>query len=165
MKSISTFVIALLVFSFLFLSLPEKGISSVLHGCCIMDNQCVGCESGDCATTESFCTEAGSSVLDGVCINDVGGATCDFTTDWDNEVGCCVLDTNSCLEDTEWRNCISDSEPILEGEIWLPGASCRQVPQCVVRNVPTLSEWGLIAMAGILGIIGFMVIRRRKVST
>ena len=30
--------------------------------------------------------------------------------------------------------------------------------------IPTLSEWGLIAMAGILGIVGFMVIRRRKVS-
>ncbi|TFG75610.1 MAG: IPTL-CTERM sorting domain-containing protein [Thermodesulfobacteriales bacterium] len=26
------------------------------------------------------------------------------------------------------------------------------------------SEWGLIAMAGILGIVGFMVIRRRKVT-
>lgn len=31
-------------------------------------------------------------------------------------------------------------------------------------NVPTLSEWGLLALAGILGIVGFMVIRRRKVS-
>ena len=31
-------------------------------------------------------------------------------------------------------------------------------------NVPTLSKWGLIAMAGILGIVGFMVIRRRKVA-
>jgi hypothetical protein len=29
-------------------------------------------------------------------------------------------------------------------------------------NIPTLSEWGLIAMAGILGIIGFMVVRRRQ---
>jgi len=29
-------------------------------------------------------------------------------------------------------------------------------------NVPTLSEWGLIAMAGILGIVGFLVMRRRK---
>ena len=28
--------------------------------------------------------------------------------------------------------------------------------------IPTLSEWGLIAMATILGIVGFMVIRRRK---
>jgi IPTL-CTERM motif len=33
-----------------------------------------------------------------------------------------------------------------------------------VAMVPTLSEWGLIAMAGILGIVGFMVIRRRKVA-
>ena len=30
--------------------------------------------------------------------------------------------------------------------------------------VPTLSEWGLIAMAGLLGIVGFMVIRRRKAT-
>ncbi len=28
--------------------------------------------------------------------------------------------------------------------------------------IPTLSEWGLIAMAGILGIVGFMVVRRRQ---
>jgi len=33
-----------------------------------------------------------------------------------------------------------------------------------VPTVPTLSQWGLIAMAGILGIVGFMVIRRRKVT-
>lgn len=31
-------------------------------------------------------------------------------------------------------------------------------------NVPTLSEWGLIAMAGALGLVGFMVIRRRKAA-
>jgi YVTN family beta-propeller protein len=31
-------------------------------------------------------------------------------------------------------------------------------------NVPTLSEWGLIVMASILGIVGFMVMRRRKVT-
>ena len=37
----------------------------------------------------------------------------------------------------------------------------------VLAGIPTLSEWGLIALAGILGIvgiIGFMVIRRRKVT-
>jgi len=44
-------------------------------------------------------------------------------------------------------------------------APCSEVPECAVAtNVPTLSEWGLIAMAGILGIVGFMVIRRRKAS-
>jgi len=31
-------------------------------------------------------------------------------------------------------------------------------------SIPTLSQWGLIAMAGILGIVGFMVMRRRKVT-
>ncbi|MEX1000181.1 MAG: IPTL-CTERM sorting domain-containing protein [Thermodesulfobacteriota bacterium] len=30
--------------------------------------------------------------------------------------------------------------------------------------IPTLSEWGLIAMAGVLGIVGYLVIRRRKVT-
>jgi len=29
------------------------------------------------------------------------------------------------------------------------------------KNVPTLSEWGLIAMAGILGMAGFIVMRRK----
>lgn len=42
-----------------------------------------------------------------------------------------------------------------EGEIF----SC----DAISAQVPTLSEWGLIAMAGILGIVGFMVMRRRKV--
>jgi len=34
----------------------------------------------------------------------------------------------------------------------------------ITKGIPTLSEWGLIAMAGILGIVGFLVIRRRKVA-
>jgi len=38
---------------------------------------------------------------------------------------------------------------------------CREL---VLIPIPTLSEWGLIAMAGILGIVGFMVIRRSKVA-
>jgi len=50
--------------------------------------------------------------------------------------------------------------------------SIGQLPDCAdgieffvkPTNVPTLSEWGLIAMAGILGIVGFMVMRRRKVT-
>ena len=33
-----------------------------------------------------------------------------------------------------------------------------------VSNIPTMSEWGLIITAGLLGISGFMVIRRRKAA-
>ena len=36
-------------------------------------------------------------------------------------------------------------------------------PPLPPRNVPTLNEWGLIAMAVIFGIVGYMVIRRREV--
>ena len=32
------------------------------------------------------------------------------------------------------------------------------------RPIPTLSEWGLIAMAGVLGVVGLLVMRRRKVT-
>ena len=32
------------------------------------------------------------------------------------------------------------------------------------RPIPTLSEWGLIAMAGILGIFGLLAVRKRKVT-
>jgi len=34
----------------------------------------------------------------------------------------------------------------------------------LVSQIPTLSEWGLITMAGISGIVGFMVMRRRKAT-
>lgn len=35
-------------------------------------------------------------------------------------------------------------------------------PPPVTAQVPTLSEWGLIAMAGVLGLIAFVVLRRKK---
>ena len=37
-------------------------------------------------------------------------------------------------------------------------------PQPIAQTIPTLSEWGLIAMAGVLGIIGLLAIRRKKVT-
>ena len=50
-----------------------------------------------------------------------------------------------------------------------PGGDPRLEGSCDVKrfdtpSVPTLSEWGLIAMAGVLGIVGFMVMRRRMVK-
>lgn len=51
---------------------------------------------------------------------------------------------------------------ILEGPSW---RACTIGIRMQTRNVPAVSEWGLIAMAGILGIAAFMVIRRRKAAT
>ncbi len=42
--------------------------------------------------------------------------------------------------------------------------SCTFTNTLIPRNVPTLSLWGLIAMAGILAIVGLMLIRRRRAS-
>lgn len=54
---------------------------------------------------------------------------------------------------------------------WERGQSTELIMDDVIINavdipssVPALSEWGLIAMAGVLGIIGFMVVRRRKAA-
>ncbi len=38
----------------------------------------------------------------------------------------------------------------------------RMVP--VVRNIPTMSEWGLIAFAAFVGIAGIWFLRRRRVT-
>ena len=45
--------------------------------------------------------------------------------------------------------------------------SCRQhlIDSCdlkLLRPIPTISEWGLIATAGVLGIIGLIAVRRRR---
>ena len=67
-----------------------------------------------------------------------------------------------------WDYCCSDDEENTEGEIldWyeVVNRAFDQCPEPEPRTVPTLSEWGLIAMAGILGIVGFIVMRRRKVT-
>ena len=91
---------------------------------------------------------------------------------------CCdVLRSNVCLggEEAAIQACKScEADPLLNCELVEDGicvpdgdssffGSCVSPPP-VTSPIPTLSEWGLIAMAGILGIVGFMVIRRKKVS-
>jgi len=41
---------------------------------------------------------------------------------------------------------------------------CDLQPVSIARPIPTLSEWGLIAMAGVLGIVGLIAVRRRTQS-
>ena len=93
------------------------------------------------------------------------------------ELGCCQFD--GIIEGSaniEARNGFYECTDMLDvegcagkkGEFFV-GAECNmQTGMCMgfqpVRNVPTLSEWGLIAMAGLLAIVGFMVMRRRKVT-
>lgn len=50
------------------------------------------------------------------------------------------------------------------GEIGFETVSALARCEAGFFNVPTLSEWGLIAMAGVLGLIGFIVLKRRKAA-
>ena len=163
MKTISTLVIALLVFGFFILALPEKGYSGVNPlGCCVDNNLCVGCEI-DCSTSKSFCTSKdGAFEEGGVCVNPGGGEICGGFLG--NPMGCCVTEQGNCIDDQTFNQC-----NIAEGEIWLSERSCFEVPECaapaVVSAVPTLTQWSLIAVAVVLGVISFIVIRRKKASS
>jgi len=162
MKSVSTFVIAFLIIGFFFLALPEKGYSQL--GCCVDNNLCVGCEI-DCSTSEPFCTSKGGAFEEGgVCVNPGGGEICGGFLE--NPTGCCVTEQGNCFDDETFNQCNIN---IAGGEIWLPGRSCFEVPECaapaVVSAVPTLTQWSLIAVAVVLGVISFIVIRRKKASS
>ncbi len=72
------------------------------------------------------------------------------------EVGCCQLE-GSCSD-------TSEGPIICRTEDFIEGALCNDdIGLCTQEsNIPTLSEWGLIAMAGVLGVIGLIVAARRR---
>jgi len=77
-------------------------------------------------------------------------------------IGCCQLEGGGgCADAEDGIRCTAGA--------FFPDQICNDATgQCIQpainTPIPTISEWGLIAMAGILGIVGFMVIRRRKVT-
>jgi len=72
-----------------------------------------------------------------------------------------LTDINCTAEDEENALILLDQRAV-RITCELPGSSfaCTFVNSTI--KIPTLSEWGLIVMASILGIVGFMVMRRRK---
>jgi len=65
-------------------------------------------------------------------------------------------------QDGLWTLSVSDNAG---GDQGFLNCWCLEITREVkVAMVPTLSEWGLIAMAGLLGIIGFIVIRRKQLT-
>ena len=74
--------------------------------------------------------------------SNLGNMICEINTDGVEPV---TLDLN----DQEYRNC---RERLIQG--------CS----LDVRNIPALSVWGMIAMAGVLGMIGLFAVRRRKAA-
>ena len=72
-------------------------------------------------------------------------------------VGCCVIEQGVCKITTE-EGCNNQ-----DGDYQGDDTDCAGNPMCMIpSNVPTLSQWGLIAMAGILGIVGLIMLRRKR---
>lgn len=78
--------------------------------------------------------------------------------------GCCVEAEGVCSITTS-ENC-----PIPPNEDYLGnGSTCTAEPRCFIPppppSIPTIAEWGLITMAGVFGIIGFIGLRRARKTT
>ena len=130
-------------------------------GCCI-------CGENDCLQT----TEFECSNMDCKYIGDNTSCS-DFDECNIEPQGCCVLPENPGLSlsnifDQILDNCVVETEALCnaqDGDYQGDGVSCAEVPQCLpapARNVPTLGQWGLIAVAGLLGIYSLMMIRRKR---
>ena len=76
-------------------------------------------------------------------------------------IACCQGD-GTCTDSSEGPfMCISDF--IVEDAFCNQGTGlCTSLAR--FNSIPTMSEWGLIAMAGILAAAGLIVIRRKKAS-
>ena len=162
------FIATFLITSFIFLTLAEKGYTGIG-----MIPPCP-CDTG---MTGEF---SGNEIINTVCPGGILGSDSGFTID-ENGVSVFLENPPSLMYSTsggggEGSVCILNSANNLG---WLIILNNEEFEQCNERliqgcdllpappppaQVPTLSEWGLIAMAAIMGIVGFMVIRRRKIT-
>jgi cysteine-rich repeat protein len=110
--------------------------------------------------------ECGNGVLDGAEVCDDGntlsgdGCSNDCSTIQPGYV--CPVPGEPCMQGACGDGIVTSPEECDDGND-SPGDGCSATCQLeVAHNVPALSLWGLLALAGVLGIIGLMVIRRRK---
>lgn len=171
MKAKYMFITVSLAFSFLFIAAPNS-LRAQQPGCCRSTaispgGVCIACEGQSCVTTSTLCdAEDGFFTPADICETTNDGAVC--VAGPPIGLGCCVVPPQQqpeCIDGVGIESCILGEN----GAVWVAGESCSNVSLCqepiISRNVPTLTEWGLIALAGTLGIIGLiMVIRRNKVT-
>ena len=81
------------------------------------------------------------------------------------DTDCCQISENECADTSEG--------PILcmEGDLQENAFCDENLGLCRTeltpirgRPIPTLSEWGLIAMGGVLGIVALLILRRRRAA-
>ena len=145
---------------------PSPACGDIPTGCCV-------CGEADCSVvTEVECAE-----MPGDCSYQGDNVPCEGIDICDDSPGCCFLnpdgpdgiallsravDPDKCVDTT--RDVCSE----IGGDFQGPGTDCAiDFPeQCsedpIIRNVPTLGQWGLIVIAGLLGIYSLIIITRRS---
>ena len=111
-------------------------------GCCQFDGECSNANDQVCGN------EGGIPVNGGEC--NVEAGFCNFSPE-----GCCVLGP---------LDCIFTTAEACEGDYQGNDSTCDiKICTTVISPIPTLNQWGLIAMAGLLGLFSlFIIIRRRR---
>jgi len=128
-------------------------------GCCrTPDNAfCLGCDS-NCAATENLCESLNGIFIGSTqaCVSEFG----DCGSLPDGLTGCCLGSEGICSEAVTYDECFGGG-----GQFWSAG-QCSTTTFCARSNIPTMSEWGLIATSLVLGVAGagYIVIRRRRAS-
>ena len=151
------------LFGLFFVTLSLSAISAdesfAQGGCCrTPDNAfCLGCDA-NCAATESLC-----EALDGIFIGVTQACVSEFGDCGDlapGLTGCCLGSGGACSEGVSYDACFSGG-----GQFWAEG-DCAVSSFCASSDIPTMSEWGLIATALVLAAVGagYITLRRKKAS-
>lgn len=160
---IAAFFLVCLIYPLVSANLALAGAIPVpLPGCCTTESdggQCVACPEGEtCLTSEDFCEAQDGFFSNGGCFEDSGEVTCG---DFEAADGCCVVEPGSCIDDIDFDTCFFEVSS--STELWVSNTSCSEVPQCTpTRNIPTMSNWGLIALAAVIVLVGIWGITRKK---
>jgi len=154
---------AFLTTSLFLLAIPQKGFSGLdvsAPVCCISGDSCVGCESGCSIPSAECAASGGDGQKEAVCVDNGSSASCD---DPGGTQGCCVIAEGECLDNPiDYFSCAFEAG----GTSWFQGTDCSEIPQCSespsVSNILTLGEWGMIALAVVLVIAGFIYFTLRR---
>lgn len=82
-----------------------------------------------------------------------------------NIIGTCLVQSET---QEEYDACVLEASTVLAEEGDISGSDSIQIDSCVTgvvtRNIPTLSEWGMIAIAAFLGLAGLIAVRRKAAA-
>ena len=159
---VSAFVVSFLLIGFFLMAVPQNsyaGVDPTALGCCVDNNgTCLTCGGlDDCAVQESQCDAVNGNFTEGqICFETM----LDGCAGPDNVPGCCIINRGVCQGGIDINECT-----IAGGLTWVFDQSCSEQLQCTSpKNVPSLSQWGLVAVAAVLGIVGLFGVLRRRAS-